>query len=57
MPQVGYYPSDRMLYPFYQTCLEYDVPVSICTNYESSYSRAVFNDPIHISSWWPTSRT
>ena len=50
MPQVGYYPSDRMLYPFYQKCLEYDVPVSICTNYESSYSRAVFNDPIHITS-------
>ena len=50
MPQLGYYPSDRILYPFYQLCLEYDVPVAICTNYESSYSRAVFNDPIHISS-------
>lgn len=50
MPQLGYYASDRMLYPFYQKCLEYDVPIAICTNYESSYSRAVFNDPIHISS-------
>ena len=50
MPQFGYYPSDPILYPFYQLCLEYDLPVAICTNYESSYSRAVFNDPIHITS-------
>ena len=50
MPQFGYYPSDRILYPFYQLCLEHDLPVAICTNYESAYSRAIFNDPIHITS-------
>ena len=50
MPQLGYYASDPILYPFYQLCLEYDLPVAFCSNYESSYSRAVFNDPIHITS-------
>ncbi|MBI4199097.1 MAG: amidohydrolase family protein [Chloroflexi bacterium] len=49
MPQVGYYASDRMLYPFYEACLEADAPVAICSNYESSYSRAIYNDPIYIS--------
>ncbi|MBI4199100.1 MAG: amidohydrolase family protein [Chloroflexi bacterium] len=48
-PEVGYFPSDRILYPFYEANLEAGTPVAICTNFEPPMARARFNDPIHIT--------
>ena len=49
MPQYGYFTSDRILYPFYDLCLEADVPVAVCTTFEPPFSRARFNDPIYLT--------
>ncbi|MBI4199095.1 MAG: amidohydrolase family protein [Chloroflexi bacterium] len=49
MPEYGYYTSDRLLYGFYDYCLEADVPVAICTNFEPPFSRGRFNDPLHLT--------
>ena len=48
-PEVGYFPSDPMLYPFYSASLEAEVPVAICTNFEPPLARPRFNDPIYIT--------
>lgn len=49
LPQVGYYASDRILYPFYEKCLEYNLPVAICTEMETAQHRLRFNEPIYIA--------
>ena len=52
MPHLGYFVSDPMLYPFYQTCLEYNKPVALCTNFEPAFnpfSRGRFNDPLYVT--------
>lgn len=48
MPHLGYYPSDRMLYPYYERCQELGIPVAICTNMEWTTCRTRFNEPLHI---------
>ena len=48
-PEVGYFVSDPILYPFYSLCLEYNRPIAICTNFESPMARGRFNDPIYIT--------
>ena len=49
-PQVGYFPSDPILYPFYQLCQEHNRPVSICTSFSSEPQvRNRCNDPISIT--------
>lgn len=48
MPHLGYYASDRLLYPFYERCQAWGVPVAICTNMEWTTCRTRFNDPVHI---------
>lgn len=48
MPHLGYYPSDRMLYPYYERCQEWGIPVAICTNMEWTTCRTRFNEPLHI---------
>ncbi|MBI4199099.1 MAG: amidohydrolase family protein [Chloroflexi bacterium] len=49
MPEQGYFVSDRILYPFYDVCLEAGVPVAICANFEPPMSRGRFNEPLHIT--------
>jgi predicted TIM-barrel fold metal-dependent hydrolase len=48
MPHLGYYPSDRMLYPYYERAQEWRKPVAICTNMEWTTCRTRFNEPLHI---------
>ena len=49
-PQVGYFASDSVLYPFYQLCLEYNKPMAICTTFSGEPQvRGRCNDPIHIT--------
>ena len=48
MPHLGYYASDRMLYPYYERCQEWGIPVAICTNMEWTTCRTRFNEPLHI---------
>jgi predicted TIM-barrel fold metal-dependent hydrolase len=48
MPHLGYYASDRMLYPYYERCQELGIPVAICTNMEWTTCRTRFNEPLHI---------
>jgi predicted TIM-barrel fold metal-dependent hydrolase len=49
-PQVGYFTSDPILFPFYQLCQEYNKPVAICTSFSSEPQvRNRCNDPIYIS--------
>ena len=49
MPQVGYFASDRILWPFYKANLEAGTPVAICTTFELPPTYGRFNDPIHIA--------
>lgn len=48
MPHLGYYASDRMLYPYYERAQAWDIPVAICTNMEWTTCRTRFNEPLHI---------
>ncbi len=48
MPHLGYYASDRMLYPYYERCQELGLPVAICTNMEWTTCRTRFNEPLQI---------
>ena len=49
IPGNGYYVWDEKLYPFYEACLDYDVPIFVCTQaHFGGYTRARFQDPIHI---------
>ena len=48
-PELGYFVNDPILYPFYLKCLEYKKPIAICTNFESPFARARFNDPLYVT--------
>ena len=48
-PNNGYYPYDELLYPFYAKCVEWDIPVLICTMCHSApQHRSRFNNPLFI---------
>ena len=48
IPGNGYTVWDRILYPMYDVCLEYDLPVFSCTMaHPGGYTRPRFNDPLN----------
>jgi len=50
IPHNGYYPWDRSLYPLYERCLEWGLPVVICTMFEfGGHHRLRFNEPMHVA--------
>jgi len=50
IPKAGYYAWDEQVYPLYEKCVEYGVPVFVCTEPDGGgYNRDRFNEPIHLS--------
>lgn len=49
IPKTGFYPWDERAYLLYDKCIEFDVPVFVCTQPEGGgYDRVRFTDPIHL---------
>ena len=50
IPKAGYYPWDERIFPLYERCLDYAVPVAICTQPDGGgYNRDRFAQPVHLS--------
>jgi predicted TIM-barrel fold metal-dependent hydrolase len=51
-PTYGFYPNDRMCYPFYEKCLELDIPVFIHTGPElvvpMKYAQPIYVDDVAV---------
>lgn len=49
VPGVGYYACDERLYPLYERCLDYNVPVYVTAQaHAGGYTRTRFFDPIYV---------
>ena len=49
IPGAGYYPWDERIYPFYDFCLDRDIPVFTCTQATpGGYRYARFSEPTHV---------
>ena len=50
IPKSGYYVWDERIFPLYERCLEYDLPVAVCTQPDGGgYNRDRFAQPIHLA--------
>lgn len=47
-PTAGFFPHDPACYPFYERCLEYEVPVLFHTGNQPLPMKARFSQPIHV---------
>lgn len=47
-PTVGYYPYDEIVYPLYEACLEYEVPVLIHTGSQPGPMKSRFARPVYV---------
>jgi predicted TIM-barrel fold metal-dependent hydrolase len=47
-PASGYYPSDRVCYPYYERCLAYGLPVVLHTGGQPAPLKARFAQPIYV---------
>ena len=45
---TGYYPHDRVAYPFYEKCMEYGIPVVFHTGSTCAPMKSRFAQPIHL---------
>ena len=50
IPKAGYYAWDERIFPLYERCLDYELPVAICTQPDGGgYNRDRFAQPVHLS--------
>ena len=50
IPKAGYYAWDERLFPLYERCLDYDLPVAVCTEPDGGgYNRDRFAQPVHLA--------
>jgi len=47
-PLSGFYPNQREVYPFYERCLEHDIPVLIHSGIDPPPTINKYGDPIHL---------
>jgi len=47
-PTSGYYPSDRVCYPYYEKCLEYGIPVVFHVGGQPAPLKARFAQPVYV---------
>jgi len=48
-PHSGFYPNDHRLYPVYQKCVDYEIPVMIHTGIKAlSWQSLKYNNPIYV---------
>lgn len=45
-PLAGFYPNDRKCYPFYELCVQYDVPILFHVGLDPAAMRSKYGDPI-----------
>lgn len=47
-PTAGYYPYDEVVYPFYEKCMEYEIPVLFHTGSQPAPMKFRFSQPINV---------
>ena len=56
-PTTGFYPDDEIVYPLYEVCCDYDVPVLLHQGHSGGRSRASTGTPSTLTRWPRTSPT
>lgn len=49
-PTTGFYPDDEMVYPLYEICCDYDVPVLLHQGHSGGRLKSKYGHPIHVDS-------
>ena len=49
-PTTGFYPDDEIVYPLYEVCCDYDVPVLLHQGHSGGRLKSKYGHPIHVDS-------